>query len=278
VRSKDGGSPLLLSLTTCLDRLLSVRMFTFDAGACTAYGRPVALPSSLLEALFPCPGAFGMRAEASRLSLGDVRMCPEEVSTQATRSQGTFLQVSMRFRGGGCAPSRAESPPSAPLDVSDDAPRILGGSERPRDPVALTSKGALLRNSATDSAQLLRVLSKLDDRLIDRLDAGDIRILRASWLCQPSVARLARRQDLEQLERGGDSPFLRANEATDLLRRGGRCLGALTYGWLLPGDPDPAGARLDALRAALAQHPHIAGVFWDYGSLHQVPLLHACPW
>ena len=28
----------------------------------------------------------------------------------------------------------------------------------------------------------------------------------------------------------------------------------------MPGDPDPAGARLDALRAALAQHPHIANI------------------
>ena len=53
----------------------------------------------------------------------------------------------------------------------------------------------------------------LKDLKSHRLDAGDIRILRASWLCQPSVARLARRQDLEQLERGGDSPFLSANEA-----------------------------------------------------------------
>ena len=41
------------------------------------------------------------------------------------------------------------------------------------------------------------------------------------------------------------------------------------YGWLSPGDPDPAGKRLEVVRAALKANPHIEGFFWDYASLYQ---------
>ena len=59
------------------------------------------------------------------------------------------------------------------------------------------------------------------------------------------------------------------------------------YGWLSAGDPDPAGKRLEVVRAALKANPHIEGIFWDYASLYQascsascrrfIPPLHSIP-
>ncbi|KOO28318.1 ankyrin repeat and sam domain-containing protein 6 [Chrysochromulina tobinii] len=65
------------------------------------------------------------------------------------------------------------------------------------------------------------------------------------------------------------SPFLSAEEAVVLLRRGSRGVGALSHSWLSPGECDPDGVRLEMVLAALEEHPHIEGVFWDYASLFQ---------
>jgi hypothetical protein len=122
--------------------------------------------------------------------------------------------------------------------------------------------------------EIIRVLSGLDDRLAEALRAGDIKLLRVSWLRrlrrlrrQPDWRSLRRRQELEALK--AESPFLSAEEAVALLRRGDRGVGALTHGWLSPGECDPDGARLDMVLAALDEHLHIEGVFWDYASLFQ---------
>ena len=112
--------------------------------------------------------------------------------------------------------------------------------------------------------EIIRVLSGLDDRLADVLRAGDIKLLRVSWLRrlrgllrQPDWRSLKRRQELEALR--AESPFLSAEEAVALLRRGNRGVGALTHGWLSPGEY--------VMLAVLEEHPHIEGVFWDYVSL-----------
>ena len=42
-----------------------------------------------------------------------------------------------------------------------------------------------------------------------------------------------------------------------------RSVGALSYGWLSPGSPDPAGRRLDVVRQALTAHPRIEAFFWS---------------
>jgi hypothetical protein len=122
--------------------------------------------------------------------------------------------------------------------------------------------------------EIIRVLSGLDDRLADALRTGDIKLLRVSWLRrlrrrlrQPNGRRLKRRQELEVLR--AESPFLSAEEAVALLRRGTRGVGALATCWLSSGECDPDGARLDMVLAALEEHPHIEGVFWDYASLFQ---------
>jgi hypothetical protein len=126
--------------------------------------------------------------------------------------------------------------------------------------------------------EMIRILSGLDDRLAEALRAGDIKLLRVSWLRrlrrllrQPNGRRLKRRQELEALflATGKKSPFLSAEEAVALLRRGNRGVGALTHSWLSPGECDPEGARLDVMIDALEEHLHIEGVFWDYASLFQ---------
>ena len=119
---------------------------------------------------------------------------------------------------------------------------------------------------------MLRELSKLDDRLIERVEAGDIRFVRPSWLKQASTTRILRRQDLEALEASGEcSPLLSTSEAVALIKQCDRSTGALTYGWQSPGSPDIAGTRLEVVRQALAENEHIQALFWDFSSLHQHP-------
>ena len=48
-------------------------------------------------------------------------------------------------------------------------------------------------------------------------------------------------------------------------------MGSLSHGWLSPGDPDPAGARMRVVCNALWRYPHIEGLFWDFASLYQRP-------
>ena len=122
-----------------------------------------------------------------------------------------------------------------------------------------------------DRASEIQVLSRLDNALVEVLLKGDIRLLSTAWLlAQPGGYLIERRQDLEKREERGESPLLSRQEAFDLVRRGDRSVGAFTYGWLSPGNPDPLGTRLAVLRIALAQLPHIEGLFWDFASLFQV--------
>ena len=116
----------------------------------------------------------------------------------------------------------------------------------------------------------------LDDKLIEGLEREAIRLLRVEWLlAQPDGFKLPRRQDLEILERSlkgvGLSPLLRGEEAVALMRNGEREVGALSYGWLLPWDPDPTGERMALLRLVLSERPYIKALFWDQATLYQPP-------
>ena len=114
----------------------------------------------------------------------------------------------------------------------------------------------------------------LDDHLVAALEREDIRLLRVEWLlAQPSHFKMPRRQDLEKIEYAdeGWSPLLIGKEAVALLRNGKREVGALSYGWLLPWDPDPTGARLALLQEVLRMHPQIRALFWDQATLYQPP-------
>jgi len=161
------------------------------------------------------------------------------------------------------------------LDVPEAAPseRLMPEAEAKLAPSLSGEKYTQMEVGAPPE-EIVRVLSGLDDRLADALLAGDIKLLRVSWLRrlrgllrQPDWRSLRRRQELEALR--AESPFLSAEEAVALLRRGTRGVGALTHGWLSPGECDPDGARLDMMLAALDEHLHIEGVFWDYASLFQ---------
>jgi hypothetical protein len=161
------------------------------------------------------------------------------------------------------------------LDVPEAAPseRLMPEAEA-KLAASLSGEKYKQMEVGAPPEEIVRVLSGLDDRLADALLAGDIKLLRVSWLRrlrgllrQPDWRLLKRRQELEALR--AESPFLSAEEAVALLRRGTRGVGALTHGWLSPGECDPDGARLDMVLAALDEHLHIEGVFWDYASLFQ---------
>jgi hypothetical protein len=114
----------------------------------------------------------------------------------------------------------------------------------------------------------------LDDRLVRVLTEKDIRLLRVEWLlAQPKGYKIQRRQDLEELERADQelSPLLTGEEAAALIRNGAREVGALSYGWLLPWDPDPTGERMVLLRRVLLERPGIKALFWDQATLYQLP-------
>ena len=136
-------------------------------------------------------------------------------------------------------------------------------------------------------APMLQALSRLDDRLVEVLRSGDLRILRSAWLSQqPDTYRLQWRQELEKLDgQGASSALLSPEEAVALVQQCDRSVGALTHGahpvcgsnprlvgastarsvagWLSLGNPDPAGQRLQVVQQALAQNKHIQGLFWE---------------
>ena len=124
-------------------------------------------------------------------------------------------------------------------------------------------------------SKLRQALTELDKIVIDVLLRGAIRLLCVKWLLmQPANFKMPNRQALEEIERSGDlpSPLLSPQEAAALVERGDRSIGALTYGWLSPGDPDPDGSRMRVLRRALkGMLIRIEALFWDFGSLYQNP-------
>ena len=114
----------------------------------------------------------------------------------------------------------------------------------------------------------------LDERLVTVLTNEDIRLLRVEWLlAQREDYKIQRRQELEKLERDdrGLSPLLTGEEAAALIRNGAREVGALSYGWLLPWDPDPTRERLRLLQRVLKQRPGIKAIFWDQATRYQPP-------
>ena len=125
----------------------------------------------------------------------------------------------------------------------------------------------------------LRAVHLLDQRILDRLRSGAIRLVSVQWLLEQQAGfRILRRQELEKLESEGASPFLPARTAATDLQCGTRRVLVLSYGWLSPSGPDPRGHRIGKLLAflrlaAATFDPQIVelGIFWDYASLPQSP-------
>ena len=81
-------------------------------------------------------------------------------------------------------------------------------------------------------APMLQALSRLDDRLVEVLRSGALRLLRSAWLNQqPDTYRLQWRQELEKLDgQGASSALLSPEEAVALVQACNRGVGALTHG------------------------------------------------
>jgi hypothetical protein len=159
------------------------------------------------------------------------------------------------------------------LSVRNMHRAILEADNSPRQPMVFrTNKDGC----ALLPPKLRRALSELDAILIQVLLQGAIRLLRVEWLMKQlddfNDFKMPNRQALEEIERKkvSPSPLLSGEEAAALVRRGDRSIGALTYGWLMSGDPDPAGSRIRVLRRAL-KVIRIEALFWDFGSLYQNP-------
>jgi hypothetical protein len=116
-------------------------------------------------------------------------------------------------------------------------------------------------------------LAALDNALARALRSGAIKLLDPDALCT-FLDTIARRQELEELERDqGTRLFLTPEEAVAALGLGTRSVMALTYGWAAVSEPDPTGEYLAAVRRFLGGPlgAHVRGVFWDCGSLPQLP-------
>jgi hypothetical protein len=154
------------------------------------------------------------------------------------------------------------------LDDIDD-----GVAVRPTVPMSAQSEPISPDVRSPLPPKLHQALTELDKIVIRVLMCGAIRLLCVKWLLmQPDNFKMPNRQELEALEKNGTSPspLLSPQEAAALVKRGDRSIGALTYGWLMLGDPDPAGSRMRVLRRALARLA-IEALFWDFGSLYQAP-------
>ena len=115
-------------------------------------------------------------------------------------------------------------------------------------------------------------LSALDERLMEALLSGAIKLLRSDFLIGESCGKkIMRRRDYEQLEQqlGEHKVFLPPHEAAKVLETNKRAVGALTYGWTAHDDPDVTGGYLSSLQHFLkCKHgAHVKAVFWDYPSL-----------
>lgn len=128
---------------------------------------------------------------------------------------------------------------------------------------------ASARSSAREEA--FDILCTLDAELASALLAKHIRIMRTGWLLnQPAGWVWEKRQYLETLEAGGETPFLTPEEALGALESG-RGVGVVSHAWSAQVHPDGAGAHLAALRPFLEAHPSILGVFFDFCSVLQLP-------
>ena len=157
------------------------------------------------------------------------------------------LRSRMRGGGGGVSKGIAASLDSATDEELREALADLPVDGRDKISAALMPPAAnhqaapdvTSRPLDATEMEIIVALSKLDEPLCECLAAGHIRLLRTAWLeQQPDSYRIQRRQDLEELEANGvsPSPLLRPEEAVELIKRGDRSAGAVTYGWLTPGE------------------------------------------
>ena len=123
----------------------------------------------------------------------------------------------------------------------------------------------LMKPSSWSMSSIVSSLGALDERLIEVLSDGSIRLLRVTWLRQqPPGFKLPMRQALEQLDDGDAalSPLLSPEEAVEAVRCGDRRVGVLSHGWCACGNPDPTGRRMQLVRRALDSCDYLVALFW----------------
>ena len=172
------------------------------------------------------------------------------------------------MRGGGCMASKGATPGTPPLLLPK--PEALAN-----EPASSGVLGSVMQDvdGALDAEEeartgILRELQLLDNKLVAALERGDIRLVRAAWLCElPKGQVLPSRQELEAIEEGirgeAAAPLLRNEEAVALLRCADRRVAVLSHGWLTAGHCDPSAARLAVVAEALRGSPHLQALFWE---------------
>jgi hypothetical protein len=158
-------------------------------------------------------------------------------------------------------------------DALDEWAEAIGVQLEKMTPVLgqLNADGETVLVEATLPTEVYRALTAFDDGLADVLQKAIIRLLRSEWLlAQPEGFTLPYRQQLEVLELDGasPSPLLSPAEAVTLLQRGDRSIGSVTHAWLSPGNPDPAGSRMQVVRQALTARPYIKAIFFECAHTH----------
>jgi len=122
--------------------------------------------------------------------------------------------------------------------------------------------------------QALPKLVALDKPLVDALRSSAVKLVDADRIRDGTIAKIMRRQDLEQFERErGVRLFLSPERSIEVHGSYEREIASLTYGWDTPDGDDPTGEYLAAVRRYLlsALGEHVKGVFWDCPCLPQEP-------
>ena len=117
-------------------------------------------------------------------------------------------------------------------------------------------------------------LVALDKPLVDALRSSAVKLIDAERIRDGTIAKIMRRQDLEQFERErGVRLFLSPERSIEVHGSYEREIASLTYGWDTPDGDDPTGEYLAAVRRYLlsALGEHVKGVFWDCPCLPQEP-------
>ena len=224
-------------------------------------------------------------AEAAQESVAASRQEPEAEAEMgaarvATAAAQTKIEAEAEVARADVEATRAVQAAAATAQVEKARPLLANQLEEARFEARASIAGqevaeptSSIIGTSTLSDEIRCKLSALDEQLMEVLDESVIRLVSSEWvLAQPVDFRMLRRQKLEALEHSGArSPLLNASEAVALIKRGDRSVGAMTYGWLTPDDPDPLGERIEVLRDAHTQLPHIKAFFWDFASLPQKP-------
>ncbi|EOD20386.1 hypothetical protein EMIHUDRAFT_242059 [Emiliania huxleyi CCMP1516] len=138
-----------------------------------------------------------------------------------------------------------------------------------------------LRDAKLDLGRRLdKIGAAIDEPVHERLLAGDVRLLRCSWLMDHEASNAAFDRDergtpiIRRLQDLPDAAFASPAEAEALYSAGERKVLVLSHGWQTPGHCDPHGTTLERVRAFLATKAAAHSeclLFWDMASLPQRP-------